>query len=281
MTSARRINPTQVLKWTVYSLLLINLVYYAVQEAGWAVHTLRQGGSFLDWTEAFETTIDEIAWFGLLFMFELETYLLDDDAFERRPWLGWSIHGARLVCYLFLAHTVLARVSALDTAWTAPHRADITSPCALADGEHSWGANYHYTALTPDNCDGFTQDERLYMLEPTVVTDSAGWLREKQHTVIDLVDAITWLLVIWAIELAIWLQNRNITGGPLMVASHAAKFFYFILFMDAAWWVYTGHWVWAWDQFLWICGFWAIESNLSEWRDWIRWDKARALVTPG
>ena len=92
---------------------------------------------------------------------------------------------------------------------------------------------------------------------------------------------MTWLLVIWAIELSIWLQNRNVTGGPLMVASNAARFFYFVLFMDAAWWLYTGHWVWAWDQFLWICGFWAIENNLSEWRDWIRWGQAESTTAPG
>jgi hypothetical protein len=28
--------------------------------------------------------------------------------------------------------------------------------------------------------------------------------------------------------------------------------------------------VYAWDQTLWIVGFWAIENNLSEWRDEIR-----------
>ena len=77
-------------------------------------------------------------------------------------------------------------------------------------------------------------------------------------------------LHIWAIELAVWLQNRNITGGRLMLASHAAKFFYGILFLHMSWWAYIGHWLYAWDQFLWIAGFWAIENNLSEWRDEIR-----------
>jgi hypothetical protein len=34
-----------------------------------------------------------------------------------------------------------------------------------------------------------------------------------------------------------------------------------------------GHWLYAWDQTLWICGFWAIEFNLKEWRDQIRQDE--------
>ena len=55
-----------------------------------------------------------------------------------------------------------------------------------------------------------------------------------------------------------------------MTVTFAAKVLYLVLWADAAWWAYTGHWVWAWDQSLWIAGFWAIEKNLSEWREEIR-----------
>jgi len=41
---------------------------------------------------------------------------------------------------------------------------------------------------------------------------------------------------------------------------------YGLLLLHGAFWVYLGHWVWGWDQFLWIAGFWAIEGNLSEWK---------------
>ena len=73
----------QLVKWTVYSLLLLNWGYYAVEEFYISSHVLRQGGSFLQWTEEFATTIDEFAWFGLLFMFELETYTLDESLEKR------------------------------------------------------------------------------------------------------------------------------------------------------------------------------------------------------
>ena len=102
---------------------------------------------------------------------------------------------------------------------------------------------------------------------------------EKKHFYIDFQDAVMWLLVVWAIELAVWLQNRNIAGGPLMVLSHAARAGYAILFVHALFWLWVGHWVWAWDQFLWIAGFWAIENNVSEWRDEImqKNERRRAL----
>ena len=58
--------------------------------------------------------------------------------------------------------------------------------------------------------------------------------------------------------------------GALMVVSQAVKVGYAVLFAHAVFWAWTGHWVYGWDQFLWIAGFWAIEMNLSEWREEIR-----------
>ncbi len=259
----------QWLKWSVYTLLLLNWVYYGVEEMGMAAHTLRQGGDFLDWTGAFETSLDLAAWFGLLFMFELETYAIGNEAW-RHAWVRGTVRGVRLVCYLFLVHTLVVRAGDVNHAWTLEASPEIASPCQLAGQDISWGENYRYTVITTDNC-AFLSDEReFFMLEPSVVTDTSGLKLEKTHTAVDLADAITWILVIWAIELAVWLQNRNVTRGWLMAASHTVRVLYLILFANAGWWIWTGHWVWAWDQSLWICGFWAIEHNLSEWREDIR-----------
>jgi hypothetical protein len=266
--SWQRLDKGQLVKWTVYSLLLVNWGYYAVEEWYIASHVLRQGGTFLQWTQEFATTIDEFAWFGLLFMFELETYMLDK-SMEKRS-VRWSVHGMRLVCYLFLAHTVYARVNALvDTSAVEPSPT-VTALCQVADREISFGRNYRYEVVTADNCGALSDDTVFYLLEPSVITDRGGYALEKKQVWIDFQDAVMWLLVVWAIELAVWLQNREITGGALMVASHAAKLGYAILFFHGAFWAWHGHWVWAWDQFLWIAGFWVIERNLSEWRGVIR-----------
>ena len=40
-----------------------------------------------------------------------------------------------------------------------------------------------------------------------------------------------------------------------------------MLFAIAAYWATLSHWLYAWDEFLWIAGFAAIEMNVSEWRD--------------
>ena len=261
----QRLDKGQLIKWTIYSLLLLNWGFYAIEEMYISSHVLSQGGTFLQWTEEFATTIDEFAWFGLLFMLELETYVLDD-ALEKR-WVKWSVHGMRLVCYLFLAHTVYARVNSMVDVFIVEPSSTITELCQLADQDISYGNNFRYESVTPENCNALAKGSEFYLLEPTVVTDSEGFALEKKHVFVDFVDALAWLLVIWAIELAVWLQNRNVTGGALMIASHVARVGYIVLLGHAVFWAWTGHWVWGWDQFLWIAGFWAIEHNVTEWRE--------------
>ena len=41
--------------------------------------------------------------------------------------------------------------------------------------------------------------------------------------------------------------------------------FYGILFLNAAIWAMTSYPLYAYDQILWVVGFWAIELNLAEW----------------
>ncbi len=260
----------QLIKWSVYSLLLLNWGYYAVEEYYISSHVLRQGGTFLQWAEEFATTIDEFAWFGLLFMFELETYMLDE-SLEKR-WVRWSVHGMRLVCYVFLLHTVYARINSMADTFAVAPSPEISRLCQVAGQDISFGENYRYEVVTMENCNALSSDSVFYLLEPSVITDSDGLALEKKHVWVDFQDAVMWLLVVWAIELTVWLQNRDITGGVLMVVSNAARVGYAILFVHAAFWAWSGHWVWSWDQLLWIAGFWAIEMNLSEWREEIRED---------
>ena len=38
----------------------------------------------------------------------------------------------------------------------------------------------------------------------------------------------------------------------------------------AAYWIYRGHYRYAYDEALWILGFFAIERNISDWKSDIR-----------
>lgn len=265
----RKLDKGQLIKWTVYSLLLLNWGYYFFEEIYISSHTLRQGGTFLDWTREFATTIDEFAWFGLLFMFEIETYVLDEES-SRNKGIIWVVHGFRLLCYVFIIHTIYARATTVTDFNEVVLAPEVTGLCQVADQEISYGENYEYTLINRANCSEFSDDTRFYYLEPSVITDHDGYELERRLVWVDLIEASTWLLVMFTLELAVWLQNRNIAGGRLMLVSHAGKLLYGVLWFAAAYWAWLGHWVYAWDEALWILGFWAIENNLSEWREEIR-----------
>ena len=257
-------------QWTkavVYGLLLINFGFYIIDDWAIADHTVHDGWTWLDWTAAFVTSIDLAAWFILLFLFELETYLLSDEAFT--PGRVRLMHGIRLVCYVFLAHTLYAYGNAALDLNDASRAEGVTDLCQLADGELSFGSNLDYAVIDKDNCRELSSDNRFYMIEQgSVVTDSTGMQIERQLVWIDFFEAATWLVILLLIELTVRLQDRGISSGPLLWVATRGKFaLYGLLWGAAAYWIYRGHWMYAWDEALWILGFMAIDGNLSEWRE--------------
>ena len=88
----------QRLKLAVYALLLVNFAHYIGNDIEQAQHTFHSGWRWYDWTSNFATTLDELGWFVLLFLLELETYVLSDDAFTRGRVMAMS--AVRLICYL-------------------------------------------------------------------------------------------------------------------------------------------------------------------------------------
>ncbi len=260
----------QWIKLVVYGLLLVNFGLYVAEDISVASHTLRNGGGLLDYSAAFAVTLDTMAWLTLLFLFELETYLLSDEAFTRTRLA--LMHGVRMVCYLFLAHTIYAYGDAAFALVGVEPLAGVDSLCQLAQREVSFGFNLSYTDLDAGNCGALSSDTRFYLIEAgTVVTDSRGLQIERELVWLDLVEAITWLVILLCIEVVVRLQDRGITRGPLIRAASGAKFLlYCLLWGAAAYWIYRGHLMYAWDEALWILGFFAIEMNISDWKSELR-----------
>lgn len=255
----------QFIKWVVYSLLLVNFGYYFVEEIYISSHTLRHGGSLVEWAGEFATTIDEFAWLSLLLLFELETYQLSDETLARRR-VKWTLHLLRGLLYVMLVHTVVERVDSVLDYRLVPLASEVDSLCEVADREISFGRNYRYTLIDASNCDTLGEGTRFYFIEPTVITDRQGYRLEGNLVRVDLNDACVWLIVVLLIELSVRLQNRGVTNGTLRVVGVVTKLLYGVLFAHAIFWLWLGHWVYAWDQTLWICGFWIIGLNLDEWR---------------
>ena len=263
-------DPRQYLKAIIYGLLLINFTFYLAEEMMIASHTLRADSGFLEWTSAFTTSIDLVAWFALLFLFELETYLLSDEAFTKAR--VRLMHGVRLVCYLFLAHTLFSYSNTVLDLRQVEQVEGVDNLCHWADSGVSWGSNIYYEELDRNNCQTLSNESTFFLIEDgEVVTDGTGFKIERQLTLIDLAEASTWLLILLLIEIGVRLQDRGIASGPLLRTVLGIKFgLYMVLWSAAAYWLFRGHYLYAWDESLWILGFVAIEMNMSDWRKEIR-----------
>jgi len=96
----------------------------------------------------------------------------------------------------------------------------------------------------------------------------AGLNLERDLAWADVVEVVTWLLIILSIEVVVRLQEHRITGGTLISVANKLKIFlYLILVVLAVYWASLSHWLYSWDTFVWIAGFAAIEMNINEWRD--------------
>ncbi|MEX0706720.1 MAG: hypothetical protein WD078_02055 [Woeseia sp.] len=257
----------QVVKWAVYSLLLINFAFYIHEDWDRAVHTLGADASWVDWAGEFATSIDEAGWFLLLFMYELETYVLDDETLK--GWVAPVLHGVRIACFVMLAHTVYAYANtALDLRATTPVE-NAASLCDLTKQDVTYVYNLNYTAVNSDNCASLSDASDFFWLgEDPLVTTSAGLALERELAWVDLAEAVIWLLVIFSIELVVRLQGRGVTGSAVVSTANTAKvLLYLALAGIAIYWATLSHWLYAWDEFVWIAGFATIEMNVNEWRD--------------
>jgi hypothetical protein len=256
----------QTIKWTVYTLLIINFVFYLFEDWNRAIHTLHAGSTFLDWTGEFATSIDESGWFLLLFMFEIETYVVDDD--DWTGWVAYTVRGVRLFSYALIAHTVYAFIIVVISLQPNIAVENVTTLCDMADDDVSYVYNLEYTDVNEQTCGELSDESQFFWLaEDPIVTDMAGLDLERDLAWADLAEVLIWLLVLFAIEVVVWLQGRGTSGGALISTANALSFFlYALLIALGIYWATLSHWLYLWDELVWICGFTAIEMNLSEWR---------------
>ena len=260
--------PLTWIKLVVYSLLLFNFVFYVRDDWVIAGHTLHSGSTFLQWASAYNTTIDESAWLLLLLLLEMETYLLAGRDLSRAHEIISLV--TRLCCYVVLAHTPYAYAMTVYDLSQAPIIEGVTDLCQLAGQNLSYAHNLVYTKITDGNCSELSTARQFFFNDPPdhlVVQDEMALALERRSALVDLVESITWLLILLSIEVVVWLQDRDITRGLLVKSANLAKvLLYCLLWFAIGYWIYLGHYMFAWDEFVWIVGFVAIEMNVVERR---------------
>lgn len=262
------------IKWLIYLFLCLNLGGYIIEDWHAMLYGMPENPSWLDWTGNFATTLDVFAWLALLGLFEYETYFMPDDASPTRVYVTKA---ARLACYLVLAHTYYAySVNYLDLKAAAPLPA-MANLCSYVGQEMYYLWDLVYTQVDAGNCELLGQGPQWYqLLDQSAITDRAGLERELELAITDILEISFWLCIMAMLELNVQLQERGVTGGALFKSSQRLKALAYLGLLGLSIsWALSEHWLYVWDEFLWVAGFFAIEMNLSEWRDELREDDAQ------
>ena len=259
------LRPKQWIKLVVYSLLMLNFIYYFLDDIERARYVFHSDWRWNDWAANFATTLDELAWFILLLILELETYLLSDDAFTRRRVVAMNL--VKAICYVTISHTIFVFGKYVVDLTDAVRLVD-THLCAFADQGLSFSRNLDFWGLNTTNCTQLSSNNEFFLiLGGQAITDAPGMVIEYELAVADFIEVIVWLVILLLIELIIKIQDRGISSNPILsCATFSKSLLYGVLWLLAAYWAYRGHWIFAWDEALWILGFSAISMNLSDWR---------------
>jgi hypothetical protein len=258
----------QLFKYTVYAFLTFNIYLFFDEEFAAAALQFPNGIAPVDMIEAYSATVDTLAWVVLLLMFELETYVLDDDKFTRTT--TWLLHGLRAICYAFIVYAFYGYIANLAFVVDTVPVAGVSDVCALLPGEWSWATTLdEYERITAANCASWSEAGVFVQFRdlPAIV-DPAGLTDIVRLAWVDVINAAVWLLVVLVLEIDVRLQERNRLEGLALRLSSAAKFvLYGTLFLAAIYWGIKGDFVDFWDAFLWLVAFVFIELNVFEWRE--------------
>lgn len=254
-------------KYTIYAFLTLNVYLFFAEEWAAAAHRFVDGIALEDVIVGFAASIDTAAWVILLLMFELETYVLDDEQFTRRT--TWTLHGLRAVCYAFIIYAFYGYLSKLIFLFGATPLPDVSNLCSLVADQWAYATTLdEYQVLTAANCGSMTTGTAFHQLPGmAAVVDSNGLIDIIRLAWVDVINSAVWLLVVLVLEVDVRLQEANKLEGTLLRASNASKFvLYTTLLFAAIYWGFKGDFVDFWDAFLWLLAFVFIELNVLEWR---------------
>ena len=256
----------QAAKWTVYALLLVNFGLYLAKDLIAAQFTTTPETSMMGWFASFAASTESIGWVMLILIYEIETYWLDDD-FDNKLVAGLMVLG-KVVFVAFIINTIVAYAHLAIEVSDIKQIEPVGGLCGLADQGLSFLRNLAYVEITADTCAGISHsgDLHQYPSDP-VITDDAGRAEDAAFRYLDVVEAVTWFLILALTEFSVRLQDRGIYEGFAINFDKTMKVILYLVLVgvSAFWWV-KGHYMYVWDEILWVASFVALDGNLSAWR---------------
>ena len=252
-------------KYLCYGLLLLNIFFFLKEETGSLEHTFTGAMSFAEFVQVFAATIDTTAWVILLLLFELETYILDDERIRGGTKL--ALHGVRGIAYIAVLYAFSGYCAELLTLYCATPLPAGWDACAATAGDWSFILTLdEYLPISADNCAAL-QPPLTRLQEFQIVADAETLTKTRYLGWTDVINAAAWILVVIMLEIEVRLQLRGQLTDSLVRGFSYLKFvLYGTLFLAAGYWGIAGSFLDFWDAALWLFAFIFIELNVFEWQ---------------
>ncbi|MGB0863491.1 MAG: hypothetical protein ACPGXZ_11285 [Saprospiraceae bacterium] len=255
----------QFFKYSVYTFLFTNIFLFLRKETIAATHRFPDGYDFGQIIEVFPSTIDTAAWFGLLMLFELETWIISDENLKK-GYLRAILKTFSLIFFSFVLYSFWGYVAAYF--WLIPFESvDLANICDVS-GQSWMTETDKFETISSDNCGTLVNGDALFKYQgEDIYTDNSLLKSAYFLAIVGIINSLAWILVVVVLEIDVWLQLKNrFVGKAFRWSNFIKKGLYAILFIAAIYWGINGKFLDFWDAFMWIVAFFFIEMNLSEWK---------------
>lgn len=254
----------QTFKYSLYLFLMFNVYVFFQEDHLASAETFAEGLQWGDVIEAYTASIDTAAWVVLLLLFELETYVLDDE--QLKGLTKWSMNIISFVCYTFIVYSFYGYVSKYMVIHSAiPY--SIEDACSLVGSGMTFIKDLdEYLPLTLGNCKALVNTQLFQIANTQIISDQQHLIDAQRLSVVDVVNSANWLVIVVILEMEVFLQLRGKLTKPIIAFNKWVKVvLYSILLLAAIYWGLKGDFFDFWDAFLWIVAFIFIELNIFEW----------------
>ncbi|MEP1229049.1 MAG: hypothetical protein ABJG88_00080 [Litorimonas sp.] len=211
--------------------------------------------------EGFSATIDTAAWLLLLLVFELETFIIEDDVLE--GWVGTLLKVLSFIFYAVIVYAFYGYLASLNLInGFEPVGSQIADYCAQSTaGAYDFVETLDdYVALNASNCQALGADAFVNAKAGLLAT-SENFSLLKKLTWIDIVNAAVWILIVLVLQAEIFFDKTEKIFKPLKII------LYVTLFAALIGWLIYGNVLDVWDAALWLAAFFFIELNIVAWRE--------------
>jgi len=259
----------QVFKYAIYSLLVVNLYLFFQENTAAVAHTFSDGVPIYQLGEAYSDTIDTLSWVLLLLLFELETYIVSDKYLTNRVKI--TLFFLRVLSYIFIFYSLYGYISRYIAVMAA-------SPFSIADACELVNTSFtqiislnDYQPLSVASCSELNGVDIMRLNGTEIIGSLETYKIIENLAVVDVINALTWVLIVIVLEIDVYLQTSKRVMGPFLALSSWIKAgLYGTLLACAIYWWIDGDFLDFWDAFLWLIAFVFIEMNIFEWQEEIQ-----------